>query len=112
MIENGTIITTLLNIYLCLGLKSTKIYRFVQYAPENCFNIFVQSVVDAKRASDKNPDSIVVTETTKLLGKTSYGCQIMDRSRHTEIVKKHKAINGKIFTKLSLQNPKLRTENL
>ena len=56
-LENGTIITPLLNFYLTLGLKCTKIYRFVQYKPKKCFNNFVQSVVDARRAVDENPDS-------------------------------------------------------
>ena len=33
--ENGTIITPLLNFYLSLGLKCTNIYRFVQYTPKH-----------------------------------------------------------------------------
>ena len=44
---------------------------------------FVQSVVDARREGDENPLSGVVEETMKLLGNSSYGYQIMDRSRHT-----------------------------
>ena len=32
-LENGTVITPLLNFYLSLGLKCTKICRFVQYTP-------------------------------------------------------------------------------
>ena len=83
-LENGTIITPLLNFYISLGLKCTRIYRFVQYTPRKCFNTFVQSVVDARRSGDENPDSSVVAETMKLLGNSSYGCQIMDRSKHTE----------------------------
>ena len=67
---------------------------------------FVQSVVDARRAGDDNPDSSFVAETMKLLGKSSYGYQIMDRSRHTETKylndeKTHKAINGKMFKRLN-----------
>ncbi|XP_075263345.1 uncharacterized protein LOC142354893, partial [Convolutriloba macropyga] len=105
-LENGTIITPLLNFYLSLGLKCTKIYRFVQYTPKKCFNNFVQSVVDARRAGDENTDSSVVAETMKLLGNSSYGYQIMDRSRHTETKylndeKTHKAINGKKFKRLN-----------
>ena len=99
-LENGTVITPLLNFYLSLGLKCTKNYHFVQYTPEKCFNNFVQSVVDARRAGDENPESSVVAETMKLLGNISYGYQIMDRSRHTETKclndeNTHKAINGK-----------------
>ena len=72
-LENGIVITSLLNFYLSLGLKCTKIYRFVQYTPKKCFNNFVQSVVDARRAGDENPESNVVAETKKLLGNSSYG---------------------------------------
>ena len=100
-LENGTIITPLLNFYISLGLKCTKIFRFVQYTPRKCFNTFVQSVVDARKGGDKNPDSSVVAETMKLLDNSSYGYQIMDRSKHTETKylndeRTHKAINGKI----------------
>ena len=104
--ENGTVITPLLNFYLSLGLKCTKIYRFVQYTHKKCFNNFVQSIVDARRAGDENPESSVVAETMILLGNSSYGYQIMDRSRHTEKKylndeKAHKAINGKLFKRLN-----------
>ena len=82
-LENGTVITPLFNFYMELGLQCTKNYRFVHYSPRKCFNNFVQSVVDARREGDENPLSGVVAETMKLLGNSSYGYQIMDRSRHT-----------------------------
>ena len=104
-LENGTIITPLQNFYISLGLKCTRIYRIVQYTPRKCFNTFVQSVVDARRGGYENPDSSVVAETMKLLGNSSYGYQIMDRSKHTETKylndeKTQKAINGKMFKRL------------
>ena len=80
---NGTIIAPLLNFYLDLGLECDRIYRFVQYTLMKCFNSFVQSAVDAWRKDDENPHSSVVAETMKLLANSSYGYQIMDRSRHT-----------------------------
>ena len=55
----------------------------VQYTPRKCFNNFVQSAVDARRQGDENQNSSVVAETMKLLANSSYGYQIMDRSRHT-----------------------------
>ena len=64
-LENGTVITPLLNFYLILGLKCNQIYRFVQYTPKKCFNHFVLSVVDAKSAGDENPESSVVAEKMK-----------------------------------------------
>ena len=87
-------------------LKCTKIYCFVQYTPKKCFNNFVQSVFDARRAGNENPESIVVAETMKVLGNRSYSYQIMDTSRHTEKKylndeKTHKAINGKSFKRLN-----------
>ena len=89
-----------------LGLQCTKIYRFVQYSPRKCFNNFVQSVVDARREGDENPLTGVVAETMKLLGNSSYGYQIMDRSRHTitkylNDKKTHKAINELLFKRLN-----------
>ena len=106
ILTNGTIITPLLLFYLKLGLVFTKIHRFVQYTPRKCFNNFVQSAVDARRQRDKNPSSSVVAETMKLLAHSSYGYQIMDRSRHTVTKylsdeKTHSAINSKMFKRLN-----------
>ena len=64
-------------------LVCKKIHRFVQYTPRKRFDYFVQSAVDARRQGDENPNSSVVAETMKLLDNSSYGYQIMDRSRHT-----------------------------
>ena len=80
---NGTIITPLLLFYLKLGLVCKEIHRYVQYTPRKCFNNFVQSAVVARCQGNENPDSSVVAETMKLLANSSYGYQIMDRSRHT-----------------------------
>ena len=82
-IQNGTLIFPLLLFYVQLGLVCTKIHRFVEYTPKKCFNSFVQSAVDARRQGDENPKSSVVAETIKLLANSSYGYQIMDRSRPT-----------------------------
>ena len=100
-LENGSIITSLFIFYMELGLQCTKIYRFVHYLPRKRFDKFVQSVVDARRERDENPLSGVVAETMKLLGNSSYGYQIMVRSRHTITKylneKTHKAINEPLF---------------
>ena len=106
ILTNGTIITPLLLFYLKLGLVCNKIHRFVPYTPRKCFNNFVQSAVDARRQGDKNPDSSIVAETMKLLANSSYGYQIMDRSRHTVTKylndeKTHSAINSKMFKRLN-----------
>ena len=66
----------------------------------------MQSVVDARREGDENPLSGDVAETMKLLGNSSYGHQIMDRSRHTitnssENEKTHKAIIEPLIKRLN-----------
>ena len=111
-LENSTLITPLLLFYLELGLLCKKIYRFVEYTPIECFNKFLQSAVNARRERDENPNSSVVAETMKLLANSSYGYQIMYRSRHT--VKKHLsdektngAINTKFFKRLDHINDQL-----
>ena len=111
-LQNETIITPLLLFHLHLGLLCTKIHRSVEYTPKKCFNNYVQSAVDARRQGDENPNSSVVAETMKLLTNSSYGYQIMDRSRHT--VKKyltdektHGAIYCKLFKKLDHVNNSL-----
>ena len=62
--------------------------------------------MDARRQRDENPNSSVVAETMKLPPNSSYGYQIMDRSRHTVTKyltdeKTHSAINSKMFKRLN-----------
>ena len=85
-----------------LGLECTNIHQFVQYTLKKCFSSFVQSAVNAQRQGDENPNSSVVAETMKLLANSSYGYQIVDRSRHTltkflNDEKTHSAINIILF---------------
>ena len=86
--------------------------RFVEYTAVKCFKKFVQAAVDARREGDENPNSSVVAETIKLLANSSYGYQIIDRSRHTVTKflndeKTHGAINAKMFKRLDHINDQL-----
>ena len=104
-LENGSVITPLFNFYRKLGLECTRVHRFVEYTPGKCFKGFVKSVVEAQRLGDQNKKSIVVAETMKLLSNSSYGYQIMDRSKHTETKylnekKTNRAINSTFFKQL------------
>ena len=106
ILKIGIIITPLLLFYSKLGLVCKKIHRFVQYTPRKCFNNFVQSAVDARRQADENPNSSVVSDTMKLLANSSYGYQIMDRSRPTVTKylndeKTHSAKNSRMFRQLN-----------
>ena len=58
--------------------------------------------MEAGQRGDENPISSVSTETMKLLANSSYGYQIMDRTRHTVTKyltdeKTHSAINCEMF---------------
>ena len=90
-LQNGTLITPLL---LFLSWIGSPFYNFTPHR-----------WVDARRQGDENPNSIVVAETIRLLARSSYGYQCMDRSRHTltkyrNVKKTHAALNRKHFTKL------------
>ena len=69
----------------------------------------MQAAVNARREGEENPNSSVVAETMNLLANSSYGYQIMDRSRHTVTKyvnddKTHGAINTKLFKPLDYIN--------
>ena len=105
-LKNGTLISPLLLYYLHLGLECTKVHQFVQYTPKKCSSSSVQSAVNARRQGDENPNSSVVADTMEFLANSSYGYQIMDRSRHTVTKylndeKTHSAINNKLFKRLN-----------
>lgn len=61
-------ITPLLQYYLKLGLKITKVYQVVEFAPKECFVEFADSVSDDRRAGDGNPELKVIADTSKLIG--------------------------------------------
>ena len=81
-LQNGTFIILLLLFYLQLGLVCTKIHRFEEFTPKKRFNSFLQSSVDARRQSDKNPNSTDLAETMKLPANNFYGYQIKNRSQY------------------------------
>ena len=88
------------------------IYRLTDYIPVKCLKNFVQSIVNARREGDKNPNSSVVAETRKMFANSSYGYQFMDRSRQTVTKclsdeKTNGAINTKLFKLLDHINDQL-----
>ena len=80
ILQNGTLITPPLLLYIQLGLVVRKKHRFADYIPKKSFNGFVLSAVDARRQGDENPKSGVVAEAMKLQANSSYGYQFVDRS--------------------------------
>ena len=70
------------------------------------------SVFNDRREGEEKSSSIVVAETMKLLENSSYGCQIMDRIKHTVTKslsdgKTHAAIENKLFRRLGFVSDQL-----
>ena len=97
-VTNGTITTQMLLFYSALGLVCTGSCRFVEYTPVKCFAICRQ-----RSWSRRGQISILVLlQKLKKLANSSYGYQIVDRSRHsvtkyTNKEKIHAAFNNKMF---------------
>ena len=83
-LQRGPLITPRLQVDLEKGLVLSQVDWFIQYTTEKWFECFVNSVVEARREGDNNTSSSVVAETIQLTGKSSYGYQIMDRSKHSK----------------------------
>ena len=81
VLEKRTLITLRLLFYLQLGLVCTEIDQRVFVHSKKILNSFVQSAVDASRQDDEKPITSVLAGTRELLANSSFGCQIVDRSR-------------------------------
>ena len=58
----------LLKWYLEHGLKITKVYKTYEYTPARCYEKYGQSVSDARRTGDSDPNLVLLAETSKLVG--------------------------------------------
>ena len=77
--------TPLLKWYVEHGLVITKVYQVIEYEPKTCFKQFAQDVSDARRTGDINPDTSIIADTMKLIGNSSYGSTIMDKTKHIKV---------------------------
>ena len=106
---NGTIKTPLLLFYSELGLVYIKVFGFVEYSPVRACKNVLKSAVNADRQAKQNPNANVDAEIVKLLGNSSFGYQIMDRSRfpvtrYLNAEKTHTTSNKKLFKRLGQIN--------
>jgi hypothetical protein len=68
--EKILLASPLLKWYLEHGLEVTHIYQIVQYKPECCFVRFGEEVMAARRAGDQDESKKILSDTSKLIGKT------------------------------------------
>ena len=79
------LITPLVKWYLEQGLVVTKVYEFVEYVPKQCFRGFGESVSEARRAGDRDPDKSVLANLMKLIGNSGYGKCITNLEKHKKV---------------------------
>ena len=98
-LENGTVLNSLLLFYFEPGFVCTNINRFVEYTSVKCFNVFVQSVIDARQRRDENPNSSLNAKKKEIVcpqflwlsnhGSYSWFChKISERWQDTAAIKK------------------------
>ena len=77
--------TPLLRWYLVHGIVVDRVYQFVEYEPNPCFQRFGGSVSAARCAGDSDPEKAIIADTIKLLGNSGYGKTVTNVDRHPDV---------------------------
>lgn len=54
----------------------------VEFQQHRCFQNLVREVSDARRQGNMDPDTAIIADTIKVIGNSSYGSLIMDKTKH------------------------------
>lgn len=83
--EKILLFTELVRWYLKHGMKVTKIYGVYSYKRSSIFRRFGESVSDARREGDSDPDKALLADMAKLIGNSVYGKTITNKERHRDV---------------------------
>ena len=83
--EKILLLSELARWYLRHGLIITRIYQLVQYVPRRVFEVFGESVSNARRRGDADPDLALLATTSKLVGNSCYGKTIVNKEKHRSV---------------------------
>jgi len=83
--EKITLYTPLIKWYLEHGLIIKNVYQTIEYKPSACFSDFADTVSNARRNGDINPNKAIIAETQKLIGNSGYGKTIEDVFKHSTV---------------------------
>jgi hypothetical protein len=83
--EKILLLSELVKWYLEQGLEVTRVYQLVEYVPRQVYKEFADSVSNARRAGDTNPDLALLASTSKLIGNSAYGKTITNKERHRNV---------------------------
>ena len=75
----------LLKWYIEHGLVVTKVYQTFQYQPRKCYEVFGNSVSDARREGDVDSSKALLADTSKLVGNSFYGKTITNKEKHRNV---------------------------
>ena len=84
--EKILLLSELARWYLKHGLVITRVYQLVRYVPRKVFSDFAQTVTEARRAGDADPELKLLADTSKLVGNSAYGKTITDKEKHRRVV--------------------------
>ena len=75
--------TPLMKKYLELGLVIDNIEWILDYQPNNCFEWFMNNVIDGRRTADLDPQYAIIGDCLKTLGNAFYGGTLINRRKYT-----------------------------
>ena len=97
--------TDLLRWYLSMGLKVTKVHEVIEYKFRECFADFREYISSRRREGDADPSKLILGETAKVLGNSSYGSLLLDKTKHTRV----KYVHGQHDAHLAVNDPTFKT---
>ena len=109
--EKFLLSSPLLRWYLKHGMVVTKIYQVIEYNKTKCFKQFVNTVTEARREGDLNPNSTLLAQTYKLVGNSAYGGLLIRKDKHRSVkfyqgtTKVLQSANSPLFRKLTELDP-------
>ena len=83
--EKILLLTPLLSWYLKHGLVVDRTYRVIEFLGVRTFDRFGESVSEARRQGDVDPDKQLLAETSKLVGNACYGKLITNKDAHRKV---------------------------
>ena len=71
--------------YLNLGLKIIRMYKFIQFHPEKCFETLANEIVNSRKEANLDKSKTVIALTNKLTGNSLYSASLLNKEKHRNI---------------------------
>ena len=77
--------TEMAEFYLNLGLKITRIYEFIQFHSQKCFETLANEIVNSRREADQDKSKTAIALTNKLTENSLYSASLLNKEKHRNI---------------------------